>query len=129
MSTHTYSVEAHRQANRAWHKAHPESRIKDKESLRSRYRSMKWKAKIKNLELTLSFEEYSQIVASGLCIYDQQPLPKQGSGIDRLDNQIGYVPGNCVPCCASCNSKKGRLEGLGFRYPRTVDLLKEVLNS
>jgi hypothetical protein len=28
------------------------------------------------------------------------------SGIDRLDNNIGYVSGNCVPCCSVCNYAK-----------------------
>lgn len=28
------------------------------------------------------------------------------NGIDRVDNAIGYVPENCVPCCAECNSVK-----------------------
>lgn len=29
------------------------------------------------------------------------------NGVDRLDNSIGYVDGNVVPCCAECNYKKG----------------------
>ena len=29
-------------------------------------------------------------------------------GIDRKDNTLGYVPGNCVPCCGRCNSIKGK---------------------
>jgi 5-methylcytosine-specific restriction endonuclease McrA len=28
------------------------------------------------------------------------------SGIDRLDNAIGYEPPNCVPCCDICNLAK-----------------------
>jgi hypothetical protein len=32
------------------------------------------------------------------------PLPV--NGIDRLDNDQGYVPGNCVPCCKECNGMK-----------------------
>lgn len=28
------------------------------------------------------------------------------SGIDRRDNNKGYIPGNCVPCCYTCNSMK-----------------------
>lgn len=29
------------------------------------------------------------------------------NGIDRLDNEIGYVKLNCVPCCKRCNWAKG----------------------
>ncbi len=27
-------------------------------------------------------------------------------GIDRINNDLGYIVGNCVPCCTSCNTKK-----------------------
>jgi len=27
-------------------------------------------------------------------------------GIDRLDNRLGYVPGNMAPCCPACNRAK-----------------------
>lgn len=29
------------------------------------------------------------------------------SGIDRVDNTLGYIPGNVVPCCGTCNRIKG----------------------
>lgn len=35
-------------------------------------------------------------------------------GIDRIDNSIGYVPGNVAPCCAACNSAKGTDTFAGF---------------
>jgi len=41
----------------------------------------------------------SQLRAAGILI----------SGIDRKDSSLGYVPGNCVPCCWECNSAKGAL--------------------
>lgn len=28
------------------------------------------------------------------------------SGVDRVDNTLGYVEGNCVPCCRLCNQAK-----------------------
>lgn len=31
------------------------------------------------------------------------------SGIDRADNSKGYVPGNCVACCGTCNLAKREL--------------------
>lgn len=29
------------------------------------------------------------------------------NGIDRIDSSVGYVEGNCVPCCWTCNQSKG----------------------
>ena len=31
------------------------------------------------------------------------------NGIDRVDNSIGYIPSNCVPCCKICNNSKSTL--------------------
>lgn len=31
------------------------------------------------------------------------------NGIDRVDNEIGYVPANVVPCCGHCNRIKNTL--------------------
>jgi hypothetical protein len=28
------------------------------------------------------------------------------NGIDRVDNEKGYLVENCVPCCFTCNSLK-----------------------
>ena len=28
------------------------------------------------------------------------------NGVDRKDNDLGYVPGNCLPCCTMCNRMK-----------------------
>lgn len=35
--------------------------------------------------------------------------PNSRVGIDRVDNNKGYEPGNCVSCCSTCNSAKGEL--------------------
>lgn len=31
------------------------------------------------------------------------------NGVDRLDNTVGYVTDNCVPCCKICNAAKSNL--------------------
>lgn len=35
-------------------------------------------------------------------------------GIDRKDNDEGYIYGNCLPCCSMCNFLKGTYGYLGF---------------
>lgn len=32
--------------------------------------------------------------------------PYTYNGIDRMDNEVGYILSNCVPCCSFCNYKK-----------------------
>lgn len=39
------------------------------------------------------------------CYYCDDP-PAPLNGIDRYDNNTGYTPSNCVPCCTRCNYMK-----------------------
>lgn len=36
------------------------------------------------------------------------------NGVDRVDSSIGYVDGNCVPCCFNCNRAKSNLPVTDF---------------
>lgn len=92
----------------------------------SRYSSLKRKAIRYSRNMNLSRDEYTALVLAGACHYCQAALPRVGHGIDRLDHTIGYVRGNCVPSCAKCNMAKGMLEAAGFKYPRTVELIREL---
>jgi hypothetical protein len=31
------------------------------------------------------------------------------NGLDRVDNSLGYIQDNCVPCCGICNNMKGTM--------------------
>lgn len=44
------------------------------------------------------------------------------SGIDRVENNKGYIMSNCVPCCADCNYAKGSRTMAEF-----LDWLKRVM--
>jgi len=43
------------------------------------------------------------------------------SGIDRLDNSLGYIPGNVKPCCRQCNNAKAT-----YSYERFVSWAERV---
>ena len=45
-------------------------------------------------------------------------------GIDRVNNNIGYVLNNCVSCCKFCNSAKLDRTLIEFR-----DWIKKVYNQ
>lgn len=62
--------------------------------------SQKAKARNKSFELTL--DEFISFRKGRVCSYCGLP----SKGIDRVENSIGYVYSNCVPCCAKCNQMK-----------------------
>jgi len=78
--------------------------------------SYRHNAKVKGLECSLSVDEFSSLFA-GNCYYCGRPPsnvkrrnnrhgPFVYNGVDRIDNAVGYVPGNVVSCCKKCNYKK-----------------------
>ncbi len=79
-------------------------RIKDR-SVSSRFSQSKAKARTKGYDWKLTIEEFAAIIIQP-CRYCGGPLPETGKAIDRWDNDIDYLPGNCVPCCALCNQAK-----------------------
>jgi hypothetical protein len=79
----------------------------------------------------LSFNEF-RTLASGNCHYcgvEPKQVRKQPTcptvyvynGVDRKDNALGYVSGNCVPCCRICNQAKSDLS-----YEEFVAWLRRV---
>lgn len=38
------------------------------------------------------------------------------NGVDRYDNDQGYTPENCVPCCEDCNRAKLQMSAEAFIY-------------
>ncbi len=63
-------------------------------------------ARYRNLEFLLKKEEYSKFFNTN-CFYCNKEY--RGLGIDRVDNNKGYITGNCVSCCKDCNTMKMRL--------------------
>lgn len=87
------------------------------------------KGKICSEELCEKPAHYKELVANNKCYYCPNKLPEAGGGLDRLDHRLGYQLGNVVPCCRCCNTRKGQLETAGLCYPRTVEVLMEILES
>jgi hypothetical protein len=123
-------------ANQAQQELRPEVKARrakfyqeNKNTFWRRYAGLKGAAKFYKRDFEITLEDYTRFVRNNACFYCSGPLPVAGYGIDRLNNLIGYVFANCVPCCETCNEKKGRLEGLGFQYPRTIQLMMELLGN
>lgn len=74
-----------------------------------RYYNYKAGAEIRNLVFKLSKQQFHELT-SQVCYYCSSfPEGKLHCGIDRVDNDVGYIYSNCVPCCIGCNKRKGSL--------------------
>lgn len=91
------------------------------------YSVYKMSAKIRNFDFKLTKLEFKQYIFKNCYYCDKEPKPRlissrkcylKSNGIDRVDNSKGYVTGNCVTCCFSCNNKKSNI---------TVNMMKKAL--
>lgn len=57
---------------------------------------------------TLTEAEYLDL-RSKPCTYCGDSLPETGLGLDRIDNEVGYMLGNVAPCCTVCNTVKANI--------------------
>ena len=83
------------------------------------------KAHKKNIEFALTKEEFKEIVKQP-CHYcrtenSSRTMAKPtangafvSNGIDRIDSSLGYIKGNCLPCCTICNVMKNDLSYQDF---------------
>lgn len=98
------------------------------------YRRYKYDAVRRGREFNLTLEVFESLISSN-CHYCNtppaqiyhQPATRYAvdtlvyNGVDRKDNSEGYINGNVVPCCASCNqSKKDR--SAEYRISRLQEL-------
>lgn len=70
---------------------------------RVRFSAYKSASKRRGIFFSLSFEQFMGMWKNP-CRYCGRPI--EYIGIDRVDNSVGYVIGNVVPCCAMCNMAK-----------------------
>jgi len=49
-----------------------------------------------------------QTIENAKCIYCELPEEDQ-MGLDRIDNSMGHIKTNCVPCCRVCNVVRGNI--------------------
>ena len=96
--------------------------------LRKRYLGMKWTDKKENREFGFAnpVEAIHYYLDNGTprpCIYCGLYPPKgKVWGLDRIDSNIGHIPGNLVPCCSyndespylSCQTSKSKFTLFGW---------------
>lgn len=74
----------------------------------ARFNSMKSQAKRRGIPCEITREQYFAL-RQQICYYCDGLLEKTGSGVDRIDNNVGYFPDNLVSCCGRCNRLKCHL--------------------
>lgn len=70
---------------------------------RRKYSQIKTTAKERDYVFHISFDNYVEYFWDKPCYYCHDNTV---GGIDRIDNNFGYIDGNCVPCCRACNIGK-----------------------
>ena len=84
----------------------------DQEKLHRVYKNYLKSAEARNLEFELTVQKCQNLFQKR-CFYCNE-LPEnienyykiKYQGIDRIDNNKGYIPNNVIPCCSFCNYAK-----------------------
>jgi hypothetical protein len=98
---------------------HIKKQIKTDTAFTALFNTYKRSAKEKKLEFNLSKDQL-KILTSSSCAYcgcEPHTIKKTTSkysqyvynGIDRKNNNLGYILSNCVTCCKDCNYAKQRM--------------------
>lgn len=88
------------------------------------YRNYQARALRDGLDFSLTSHEFHELTVQSCHYCGREPSQRINSkyaggafiynGIDRKENQVGYVKGNCVACCKRCNTMKGNLSYMEF---------------
>jgi hypothetical protein len=70
---------------------------------RSAFNALQKTAEKRGLDFDLTLQQYKMIVAPPCVGCNESKVPR---GIDRRDNDKGYLFGNCQPMCDWCNKMK-----------------------
>lgn len=75
---------------------------------KARFGNGRRNAKVRGIAWELTFSQWFDLIKDSICSYCKGSLPTMGVGLDRVDNNLGYLPSNVVPCCQACNHLKGK---------------------
>ena len=119
----TYNAEHREQDNArstAYQAEHRDEAAAYKQTPKGRFTTYKGSAKTRAISFDLTFDEF--LVYWGAdCSYCGKAIAT--IGIDRIDSNIGYAVGNCVPCCTVCNMMKSD-HGTDFWLDHMLQVLR-----
>lgn len=86
-----------------------------------KFNNYKKSAEKRNKCFELNCSEFNEITLNSCYICGKKNNEYHKNGIDRYDNEIGYIYDNCKACCANCNYMK---KNLSFDY--FINHLKKI---
>lgn len=84
--------------------------MKYRRTSHGKFKSYQNNSKSKKQEWEISYAYFCNIINSN-CFYCKSNI---NIGIDRAFNELGYIYGNCVPCCTDCNLMKNKRDIFSF---------------
>ena len=81
-------------------------------------------ANTRNLEFKLTEDEFKLIIGKHCYLCGLPNSDNNTNGIDRVNNNIGYIIDNCQSCCGHCNILKKDLE-----YSTLLDKSAKIFNK
>jgi len=98
---------------------------KSESARRTLFSEYKNGARRRNLEFNLTTNQFSELTKQNCWYCGIEPSQIKYSsghkryycfynGIDRVNNTVGYVEANCIPCCGQCNRMKNVLHAEDF---------------
>lgn len=92
-----------------------------RQTFKGRLSSYKKAASKRNIEWLLNEDEFKSFWGKP-CYYCNDEIST--IGIDRIDNNQGYMFSNCRPCCSTCNTMKMALSDELF-----IKKIKQIINN
>ena len=106
-----------------WREEYPEKRRSYLDGLKGRYNHYKNCSKTRQINFDLTLEQFDSITKQKCYLCGEFSQGKDFCGIDRVDSNIGYDIGNCMPCCAMCNFMK-----LDYSKEELIEQCKKIIN-
>jgi hypothetical protein len=85
------------------------------------YCKYKYSADKKNNDFKITKDDYETLISKNCYICGKHNSTTHKNGIDRYDNDIGYVIDNCRTCCGECNYMKRE-----YSHNDVFDKFKEI---
>jgi hypothetical protein len=78
----------------------------------------------RNLEFTISETDFNSIISKRCYLCGIKSSEINTNGIDRFNNNLGYILENCRPCCGHCNIMKKDIS-----YDKLLKISEKITNN